>query len=352
MKIVPGRSSSIDAYTIIGVGGIGCALAYALAVGGSLVQCVEATAAKLHWGRLHGLRVNRLPSMPAEFVAFNHWRPNSESTTILCTKCYDNERVLEKMPNDCWVLPVQNGFDSAFEGRSDLAEGIVSFVSECPLDRTHTRITRPGKLYLGMHRDDQEFATDPSKRATLEKLGASLRKGGIFSVELTDNILPYKYTKLMYNAAIGPVASAAGLDNGQLLSRPLARSLLFALIAENYHILRNAGKRLEKIGPFHPDTVRKLLDRPILAKGLSWVFYPSLRGTYCSMHADLPLGRSEIDYYNGYLIKLADGTPCPFNRRAYEVVKEMESGGMKPGLRALRQLWPGESLRAPRFARL
>jgi len=340
----------MEAYTIVGAGGIGCALAYALAAGGSRVQCVEAAPAKLHWGRLHGLRVNRLPPRQAEFIAFDQWHPDCLSTTILCTKCYDNERVLKKIPQDWCGLPVQNGFDSTFDGRANLAEGIVSFVSECPPDRTHTRITRAGKLYLGLHRDGHEFASDQSKRATLAKLGTSLRKGGIFSVDLVNNILPYKYTKLMYNAAIGPVASAAGLDNGQLLSRPLARDLLFALIAENYRILRNAGKRLEKIGPFHPDTVRKLLDRPVLAKGLSWAFYPSLRGTYCSMHGDLPLGRSEIDYYNGYLIKLANGTPCPFNQRAYEVVKQMEKGGMKPGLHALRQLWPDERPRSARFS--
>jgi 2-dehydropantoate 2-reductase len=334
----------MDAYSIIGAGGIGCALAYALAAGGSWVQCVEADPVKLHWGRIHGLGVNRLPLIQAEFVAFDQWHPDCQSTIVLCTKCYDNERVLKKIPENCCVLPVQNGFDSIFDSRGDFPEGIVSFVSECPPDRTHTQITRGGKLYVGLHRNGREIAAG----TMLGKIASSLRHGRIFSVKLVDDILPYKYTKLMYNAAIGPVASAAGLDNGQLLSRPLARELLFALIAENYRILRNAGKPLEKIGPFHPDRVRKLLDHAAVAKGLAWVFYPSLRRTYCSMHGDLPLGRSEIDYYNGYLIKLANGTPCPFNHRAYEVVKQMEKGDMKPGLHALHELWPSDSAESPR----
>jgi 2-dehydropantoate 2-reductase len=238
-------------------------------------------------------------------------------------------------------LPVQNGFDCLLENRGNRAEGIASFVSECPPDRTHTRITRAGKLYLGLHSDSQSSAE--SSRA-LAELGRALGKKRLFDIQLVDDILPYKHTKLMYNAAIGPVAAAAGLDNGELLSRPLARQLLFALIAENYGILRAAGRRLQRIGPFHPKTVRKLLDRPLLAKGLSWVFYPSLRGTYCSMHGDLPMGRTEIDYYNGYLIELANGMACPYNRRAYDVVKRMERRYMKPGLHALYELRPSESV--------
>ena len=72
-------------------------------------------------------------------------------------------------------------------------------------------------------------------------------------------ILPYKYTKLMYNAAISPLASAAGIDNGQLVFLPLARRLFFALIQENYGILTGAGLPLGKVGPFHPDTVQGIL---------------------------------------------------------------------------------------------
>ena len=37
-------------------------------------------------------------------------------------------------------------------------------------------------------------------------------------------------------------------------------------------------------------------------------FEPSLRGTYCSMAGEIQKGRTEIDNYNGHLIRLAEQT--------------------------------------------
>jgi 2-dehydropantoate 2-reductase len=157
-------------------------------------------------------------------------------------------------------------------------------------------------------------------------------------VEEVPDILPYKHTKLLYNAAIGPLAAAAGLDNGQLLSLPLARRLFFALLRENYTILSGAGVNLGRIGPFHPDTVQRILNQPVVARALAWAFYPSLRGTYCSMNWDLPKGRTEINNYNRYLIELAGGRPCPLNRRVYELIKRMERERLTPCVQMVAEL--------------
>jgi 2-dehydropantoate 2-reductase len=142
----------------------------------------------------------------------------------------------------------------------------------------------------------------------------------------------------MYNAAISPLAAAAGLDNGRLLSVPAARRLFFALLLENYAILTGAGIRLAKIGPFHPDTVGRILCRSVVANALAWVFYPSLRGTYCSMSGDLPAGRTEIEFYNRHLIDVAKDRPCPLNRRVYDLIKRMERERIPPGLGVLDEL--------------
>src|SRR5262249_26328177 len=175
-------------------------------------------------------------------------------------------------------------------------------------------------------------------RERLFALAAVLGGNRLFQVRLVANILPFKHTKLMYNAAISPVAAAAGLDNGQLLSVPAARRFFFALLQENYAILRRAGISLERIGPFHPDTVQRILSRPMVARAFGWAFYPSLRGTYCSMRADLPGQRTEIDYYNGYLIELAQGQGCALNRRVYDLIKKMEREGIVPDMRLLDEL--------------
>jgi 2-dehydropantoate 2-reductase len=142
----------------------------------------------------------------------------------------------------------------------------------------------------------------------------------------------------MYNAAISPLAAAAGLDNGQLLWIPKARLLFFALLKENYAILNHAGIPFARIGPFHPNRVNRILHHGSIARFLAWSFYPSLRRTYCSMAGDLPKGRTEVDYYNRHLIDLAGDFPCPINRRVYEMVKRMERDRLSPSLARLNEL--------------
>jgi 2-dehydropantoate 2-reductase len=209
-------------------------------------------------------------------------------------------------------------------------EGIASFISECLPGRTHTRITRRGRLHFGV-RGGKPASELPAT------LGRLLRQSGLFSVEIVPDILAYKYTKLMYNAAISPIASAAGLDNGGLLWVPKARRLFFDLLLENYAILRGAGVPLGKVGPFHPDTVHCILRHRAIANAFAWAFYPTLRKTYCSMAGDLPKGRTEIDYYNKHLIDLAGDRPCPLNRRIYEVVCGMQAAPVPPSLTVLDQ---------------
>jgi 2-dehydropantoate 2-reductase len=124
----------------------------------------------------------------------------------------------------------------------------------------------------------------------------------------------------MYNAAISPLAASAGVDNAELLIDPLTQKLFFALLQENYSILRHAGLALEKIGPFHPDTVMSILQTPFLPKLMGLFFRPSLRGTYCSMSPDMGSGRTEIDAYNGHLARLAGVFPCPINDAVISLV--------------------------------
>jgi 2-dehydropantoate 2-reductase len=320
---------------IVGTGGIGCAVGHALRSAGAPVLFVDADPEKIAWGRRHGVGVDRRPALPAEFQPFGAWEPPAGATVLLCTKCYDNAAVLARLPSSVTLLPIQNGFDPLLEAHGSGPEGIASFVSECAPQRTHTRITRGGRLHLGFRGNS---APDRKQQEALEQVISLLRGTSLFRVTAVPDILPYKYAKLMYNAAISPLAACAGLDNGQLLAVPGARRLFFALLQENYAILHGAGIPLGKIGPFHPATVARILRRPLVARSLAWAFYPTLRKTYCSMSGDLPRGQTEIDYYNGRLIALAQEYPCTLNRRVYDLVKRMERERLPPRLQVLDDL--------------
>jgi 2-dehydropantoate 2-reductase len=318
---------------IVGTGGIGCAVGHSLARAGVGVTFIDADDRKLSWGRQHGVVIAGQSPQPADFVSFPDWRADPNIPVLLCTKCYDNAAVLQCVQPSTHLIPIQNGFDPDLEARPAHVEGIASFVSECSAGQTHTRITRGGKLHLGVNRAGSQEEHAPLLEQS-HRLAQLLRLAP-FPVVVVDDVRPFKYTKLMYNAALSPLASAAGLDNGDLLRIPRVRALFFALLRENHAILARAGVRLGKVGPFHPATVAGILRRPWLAHLLAWAFYPSLRGAYCSMFRDLPAGRTEIDFYNRRLIDLAGPSPCPLNTLVYERIKHMEVERVPPSLSQL-----------------
>jgi len=374
----------MDVVQIVGAGGIGCAVGYALCAAGVRVTFVEQNPAKVAAGQRDGVRVDERSPHPAEFIHFDDWKPLAGVPVLLCTKCYDNAAVLAKLQHGVELIPIQNGFDSQLDAFGHTTEGIASFVSECDADRPHTRITRKGELHLGMRTSlrplssgsfpptvSQSLDTSPTRgedknreRVSLflpsplvgeggesssrvggkpfpaERLAGSSKRERLFSVVHVADISPIKHSKLMYNAAISPLAAAAGIDNGQLLSVPVARRLFFALLQENHRILSAADIQLGKVGPFHPSTVAWILRQKWLASVMAKFFEPSLRGTYCSMAGEIQKGRTEIDNYNGHLIRLAEqtGTPCPLNRMVFELVTRMTAARTMPARDVLNTL--------------
>lgn len=328
---------------IVGAGGIGCAVGYALRTGDFDFTFVEVDEAKVEWGNRHGVGLDQRPLLPARFVHFEEWHPPEGSMVLLCTKCFDNATVLERLPSSVSVMPIQNGFDRALMKRS-VIEGISSFVSECLPGRTHTQITRDGDLHIGRWGGSEGGVIPP----VVESMNRVLEQHGNFRVKRVPDVLPFKYSKVMYNAAISPLAAMAGLDNSQLLTIRKARTLFFKILRENYGILKAAGVSLGVVGPFHPDTVDRILRVPVIAQLMAWPFSLSLRNTYCSMSGDIPKGRTEIDYFNGHLIELAGNRDIPLNRIVYNLVKRMEVERATPAPHWLMSCSPSRERLRPR----
>jgi 2-dehydropantoate 2-reductase len=287
----------------------------------------------MEWGTANGVVVDDLEPQQIQLVGFAQWTPASDDLVLLCIKCYDNAVVLERIAPTVELIPIQNGYDAQLRDRIHV-EGIASFVTECIPGKTHTRITRPGDLHIGF----SGAANDRVLPSHIESMIDVLRRNGRFTVRRVPEVLPYKNTKLMYNAAISPIAAMAGLDNGELLTHSTARRLFFALIREHYQILKAALEPLEKVGPFHPDTVNWLLRLPLVPRLLALPFSRTLRGTYCSMAGEIETGRTELDNYNGYLLELAGDLDVPVNRAVYTLAKKMEQDRSTPSLSTLDEL--------------
>jgi 2-dehydropantoate 2-reductase len=318
---------------VVGAGGIGVVLAWALHRAGWDVTMVERRADKIAAGRAKGIVVDGQPPVKLPFVAFDEWQPPADAVVILCTKTYDNAEVLARLQTMRCLVPVQNGYDTLLESYDFAGEGIVSFVSQCPREEPVARITRPGHLHIGPRRP-----ASPDERTVLTGLAAAFTAAGLFKVERVEDVRPYKATKLMYNCAVSPLAAAAGIDNAALLTDALAKRLFFRLLLENYAVLRHADITLAKVGPFHPHTVAQILRTPPVRNLMARFFRPSLRGTYCSMSPDIGSGETEIDAYNGHLVKLAGGFPCPFNRAAVRLITRITRERLAPSHSQLSEM--------------
>ena len=318
---------------ILGAGGIGIAAATCLVRAGWDVTMVESNPSKVAAGRRDGMMLDGQPAQRVTFVPFDQWSPPADTPVLLCTKTFDNAAILDRIADTTTLLPIQNGYDPHLERLNHPAEAIASFVSACPADRPAARITRPGALHIGPRR-----TVTGSEQEQIAALAAALAQGELFPVERVADVRPFKATKLMYNAAISPLAASAGVDNAHLLVDPLAQQMFFALLRENYAILHHAGLVLEKIGPFHPDTVMRILRTPFLPRLMGLFFRPSLRGTYCSMSPDMGSGRTEIDAYNGHLVRLAGDIPCPINRAVITLVDRISRERLAPTRAHLRHL--------------
>lgn len=303
----------MEAVDIIGAGAIGVTVGYALLAGGTPVRFVENDARKVNAGNRHGVRLGTEPPHPAEFLLFDDWQPRADRWVLLCTKCYDNHTVLERLTPHIPFLPIQNGLDPVLEAFPHQYAGIAAFVAQAQQGEPVARITRRGPLYVG-RRDG------PGRAERGAALVAALRRSGHLHVRWRNDIRPIQATKLWYNAAIAPLATLAGVDNAALLEQPTLRRLFVALLRENYCILRQARVPLGWLGPLPPRTVARLLRcRPLVAL-LAPLFARSLRGTYCSMSGDLARGRTEVEAYTGALLHLARqaGVPAPLNTALYE----------------------------------
>jgi 2-dehydropantoate 2-reductase len=315
----------MDGIHVVGCGGVGCAVGYALARAGAAVTFVEQAPAKLAWMRAHGVQLGRLPAVAAPAVDFAEWQPAPGAVVLLCTKCYDNAAVLERLPPGARVVPIQNGFDLALDARGVAAEGVVSFVAGCRPDRTHARLAHGGRLYLG----GGDLAS-----TLAERLGDAP-----FRVTLCEDVGAVKCAKLAYDAALSPLAAAGGLDNVQVLLRPRVRELFFELLRENLAILTAAGVGLAKVGPLPPDVVAGALTRRWLARPLAWILARALRGSHNSIAADLATGRTEIEHYNGRLVALAGDGPCLLNRMVVALIGRMTARHLPPHPDRLDELY-------------
>ena len=255
-----------------------------------------------------------------------------EGTFDLCliaTKAYDMpacaEQMLPLLGQDSLVVSLQNGICTdamAAVVGADRTVGCVVGFGATMHGPGKLEMTSTGEFVIGMAN-----GSHPPLLDTLRDVLSS-----VVPTIISENIYAELYSKLIVNSCITSLGAICGLRLGEMMQRRDARKIFLAIIREavqvadaiqltippyggklNYHTLMKGSSFLD-------DLRRHAMIRIVGIK------YAKLKS---SSLQSLERGRpTEIDYFNGYIVKKGKeaGVPCPVNERMVALVKEIEQG--------------------------
>lgn len=141
-----------------------------------------------------------------------------------------------------------------------------------------------------------------------EEVAEALERGGA-RVRVVDDIEPYRWRKLVVNAALNPVTAILQAPNGVVLADPWARALAERLAEEAAAVARARGY------PVESPAAEVFGVAEMTARNIS------------SMAQDIARCRpTEVEFINGAVVKYgaALGVPTPYNHAVYLLIKSLE----------------------------
>jgi 2-dehydropantoate 2-reductase len=229
------------------------------------------------------------------------------------------------------VISFQNGvsnidvLEQGLGGRFEVARGMVPYnVAYLGDGRFHKGVA--GDLYA----ERREGA-----RSLSEAVGS-----GPAGIKFSDDMLGLAWGKLLIN-----LNNAVNALSGRTLQNELRqrdyRRVFAAAMREGLELLKRADIEPATVGPISPTTLPRIVDSP------DWLFNRVFLKRWkidararSSMADDLAAGRkTEIDYLNGELVKLAERLQraAPINRAVVELIHKAEAGAEALSPRALRK---------------
>lgn len=184
---------------------------------------------------------------------------------------------------------------------------------------------------LGAISDKRNKHFDEVKRV-LEMMG---------TVEVEDNFLGTRWSKLLINAAFSGMSAVLGCTFGEAAGPKESRRVVQALIKECIDVCEAGGIRIE---PVQGKDIVKLLDyNNPLKRAFSFFIIPIAIRKHAKLKAsmlqDLEKGKlTEVDAINGAVSEYGRkvGCPTPMNDRVVEIIHNIEQGKLKPSTENLK----------------
>jgi len=228
------------------------------------------------------------------------------------------------------VISFQNGvsnvdlLERGLGGRFEVARGMVPY----------------NVAYLGNGRFHKGVAGDlfVEQRAYVRALAEAIA-GSAGALKFSDDMLGLAWGKLLINLN-NAVNALSGRTLQEELKRRDYRRVFSASISEGLELLKRAEIEPATVGPISPTMLPRIINSP------DWLFNRFFLKKWkidakarSSMADDLAAGRkTEIDYLNGELVKLAERLQraAPVNRAIVELVRKAEAGAEPLSPAALR----------------
>jgi len=235
---------------------------------------------------------------------------------LLTAKAYDTARIVRAvapyLAHDGVVISLQNGLGNVEEaaqavGPHRVIGGRVIFGA---------MLTGPGRVRVTVYAEPVMVGSpDPGRHPTLDadarRWAEFFAAAGIPS-EYTDEIVPYLWSKVLYNAPLNPLGAVLGLTYGELAEDPELRTVMDGIIDEAYAVARAraVGLRWTSAESFRREFYGRLV--------------PATASHRSSMLQDIERGRpTEVDAINGRVCEYGRdaGVSTPLNEAVTRLVR-------------------------------
>jgi len=301
------EKSSNEPILIVGTGALGCLFAARLAAAGFRVRMLgswpEGLAALNNLGVTLANADGSLRSFPVKASANPQDFAGIRFALVLVKSWQTNraaDQLFDCLAVDGVALTLQNGLGNREE-----------LVNKLGAERVAVGIVRAGATLLGpgQVRSGGNGLISVARHVRVEPLIEMLSKSD-FQVETNDNMDSLAWGKLVINAAMNPLTALLGIENGELLKRPLARELWEQLAAEVATVAANKNIEL----PF-ADPIKAVED----------VILPTTTNQ-TSMLQDVRRGApTEINAINGAVVVAGRevGVPTPINETMWKLITSL-----------------------------
>lgn len=257
---------------------------------------------------------------------------------FIAVKSNDTEKMLNLMKpylaEDVWVISPQNGINEDVIVPIVGKENTIGCVAT-----TGGRLEAPGYVVEGGGGRVGFIVGELDGQITPRVKEVARLTGMWKQTEITTNIMLERWNKLAAVCMSGPVGAIGGLGLRGIFENEKAHQVCARIEVEVIEVAKALGYNLEAVMRVKADDWKALAKGPlpeierVISEGGS-VFPDVPVGTAADIMRGRPL---EIEYTNGYVVKRGREVeiPTPANEILISMVKDVESGKIKPGLEQL-----------------